>query len=255
MNKPVMVVFFLMAVSLLGCSGDDGRPVVDEPDTGGLEEIDGEGGDVEDIERPSVQAKPARIEFAEDVFVVEVDNTARPEAIIRDQEGAILEGVPVTWRSADGSILTISSGGVAVGVGLGQTTLTAKAGEVQAAWPAEVVAAKVASLVIYPQQREIRIDEQVQYMYEARTETNAPIDDLEGLSWSSEQSEVASIDESGLAKGLREGQTQIIARIHECGGAGTVKREQRTCEQGHHHVGSDLLSQRWSATGVNSVTL
>lgn len=211
MKKVARITFIFLYILLFACSGESVEERRIWPNSGGFQEADV----FDDAEEAGEQGVAAQIEFPQENLLLELDQTFRPQAIIRDAQGEVLENYPVNWTSRHESILKISSGGVAVAVGLGETTLLAEAGDIRATLSVEVVGAKVASLRIYPQNRELRIGESVQYIVEARSETNAVIEGvaLGGLSWAVADESIARIDEFGIARGLGEGQTKIIATV------------------------------------------
>lgn len=69
--------------------------------------------------------------------------TTQPlSATVRDQQGTVISGAPVTWSSANGAVATVNSAGVVTSVGNGQTILTARSGGATA-----TVSATVAQVV------------------------------------------------------------------------------------------------------------
>ena len=55
--------------------------------------------------------------------------TMQLTAVVRDQNGQVMAGAPVTWSSADGSVATVDAAGLVTATANGTATITATAGE------------------------------------------------------------------------------------------------------------------------------
>jgi hypothetical protein len=53
-------------------------------------------------------------------------DTARFTAIVRDQRGAVMTGLPLTWESSDVNVATVTGSGLVTSVGVGSATIAAR---------------------------------------------------------------------------------------------------------------------------------
>ena len=209
----------LLATVLLfavGCP-DEGDPVDPGTDAGwgvgDAEDADSDGDGDSDSDGDGDQLRAATIEFEEAEFIVEVGRTRRPEAVVFDQNGDVMEDHGLSWTSSNEDVIEISSGGFAIGNQLGESVLTAAAGEAEADWPARVVSARVARVDLIPANYSLVIGEEVQYLVNLRNASNATIDDDIPVQWSTTDESVATINADGLATGVSEGQVEVIALV------------------------------------------
>ena len=75
--------------------------------------------------------------------------TVQLSAEVRDQAGRVMEGVPVSWASAESTVAAVDSAGLVTAAGSGTTTITAAAGAASG-MAHVVVAQEVASLSVSP---------------------------------------------------------------------------------------------------------
>ena len=61
-------------------------------------------------------------------WLTALDETVRFSAEVRDQAGRVMEGVPVSWSSADTAVAAVDSTGLVTAAGNGTATITATAG-------------------------------------------------------------------------------------------------------------------------------
>ena len=100
----VAIVLGLLLVS--ACGGGDSPPTATEPDAPRVTSID---------VSPSILAFAARGDQAQLSFVV------------RDQTGAVMAGVEVTWSSSDRLVASVTSGGLVEAVSTGTATIAPSA--------------------------------------------------------------------------------------------------------------------------------
>lgn len=99
------------------------------------------------------------------------------------------------WQSADAAIATVDEKGVVTGVSVGETEITATEGE--------KTVAKV-QVTIIPSEMEMTVD------YTAEAKVSLP-NTVGPLDWKSADEAVATVDDSGVVKGVAPGNTEISA--------------------------------------------
>lgn len=156
---------------------------------------------------------PSAIEFPTDRFVIEQNSPTEPQAEVLDEGGEVIDDAAVSWASADPAIIEISSGGLAIGQELGETELIASVGDLEKAWPAEVVGSAVASVSVIPENTSIIVGQQLPYGVVLRDDGNNRIDDERPVDWSSSDTDVATIDGDGMVTGVSEGTAEITAVV------------------------------------------
>lgn len=135
-------------------------------------------------------------------------------AVAKDQNGHTMTGVTFTYHSSATSKATIdSSSGVATPVAAGSTNITATSGDVTSNTIALTVAAQVATLVVPdPASFSIAVDETQDLT--ATVYDQAPSPNViagASVSWSSLDTDVATVDSDGTVTGVAEGSTTIRA--------------------------------------------
>ena len=134
-------------------------------------------------------------------------------AEVRDQAGRAMEGVAVSWSSADTLVAWVDSAGLVTASGAGATMVTAGAGE--ASGEAVVTVMQSAgSVVVTPPADTIGPGDTLRLVAEAYDENGHRVDEAV-FTWSSSDASLASVDGSGLVTGVAEG----VATITTAAGA------------------------------------
>ncbi|MYG50020.1 MAG: hypothetical protein F4164_11820 [Gemmatimonadales bacterium] len=128
-------------------------------------------------------------------------------AEVRDQAGRTMEGVAVSWSSADVSVATVDSLGVAIAVGPGATTVLAAAGEATGQAVA-LVMQSVGSVMVSPTAATIVLGDTLRLTAEALDENGHRVAGA-ALSWSSSDAGVARVDDTGLVEAVALGTATI----------------------------------------------
>lgn len=110
----------------------------------------------------------------------------------------------VTWKSSSTSVATINSSGLAAAVATGSTTITASQGSVSGSTTL-TVSTQAGGLTVSPSSQTISAGQTVQFSA-AQNGSN-----VSGVTWSSSQTTVATIDQNGVATGVAAGTTTITA--------------------------------------------
>jgi uncharacterized protein YjdB len=132
-------------------------------------------------------------------------------AVVRDSAGApILDREP-TWHSSDASVASVI-GGAVTGVGAGSATITAASERATESAVVTVLPAGAARVTIAPRTASLRLG----HTLTLSTETRNALDELlpvAVVSWRSLSPDVASVDASGVVRGLAHGHARIVASV------------------------------------------
>jgi uncharacterized protein YjdB len=121
----------------------------------------------------------------------------------------------VTWVSSATNVATISIGGLATGVALGTTNITAKSGSVIS--PASVLTVSnktLSSISVTPSSQTLNVPNTQQYKAEATYSDGSMNDITTSVTWTSSNTGVATITSpGGLATAVATGSTTITAAL------------------------------------------
>ena len=140
----------------------------------------------------------------------------------RDADGNRLTGRTVTWTSLDPNIVAIDGNGVATGVGLGATVITARAGTASAT--SNVLVQPLAtSLVLLPGSSTLQVNATRQ-LNVALTSANGQSIGGRLVTYSSSNALVASVNASGVVVGVAPGRATITgeSQLDQVSGTATV---------------------------------
>jgi uncharacterized protein YjdB len=153
---------------------------------------------------------------------VNVNWTVSLSATPRDANGNVVSGAPVTWSSSDPSIAVVSSSGVVTGISVGSTTITASSGAGSGSATVNVQLAPVNRVVVTPNNPTIDEKETVQLtatLYDAQNNV------LSGrvISWTSADKSRVTVDNKGLATGVKKGNIAVTATSEGVSGNTNVR--------------------------------
>lgn len=118
----------------------------------------------------------------------------------------------VSWMSSDTSVATVSQTGLAIGVRVGNTMISAvKDGIVSNDSELNVKGVVLESIQITPSTITISDGDELQYVATGSYSDNTSRDITNEVSWTSGNANVATISAEGLAMGVRNGSTTITA--------------------------------------------
>lgn len=145
---------------------------------------------------------------------VSLGATATLRAIAEDEYGYGVDGLTITWESADGAVASVASG-IATGVAVGTTTITARIGSVVSNAVALTVvpppvAGAVASITITPDLAAVDVGATAALSAVPRDSAGNVVGGVI-LTWESTDDSVASVA-NGVVTGVSEGSTTINAR-------------------------------------------
>ena len=139
-----------------------------------------------------------------------VGQTAQYAAITRDAFGNPLGGRTVTWSSSNPAVATVNGAGQATGVAVGAATLTATSEGKSGTAAILVTNVPVASVTVSPATASVPAGQTVQL---TATLKDANGNTLTGrtVTWSSDNTAVATVSGSGLVSGVAAGAATITA--------------------------------------------
>ena len=162
------------------------------------------------------------------VALTALGQTVQLAAEVRDQIGRVMEGVPVSWSSADTTVAAVDSAGLVTAIGGGATTVAATAGEVPGTAVVTVMQS-AGSVVVSPAVDTVALGDTLRLGAEAFDENGHRVEGA-GFRWSSSDASVATVDASGLVMGVADGTTTIAAVAGDASGTSeiTVENPDRT---------------------------
>ena len=119
----------------------------------------------------------------------------------------------VTWTSSTIANATVSAAGLVKGVTAGSSTITATLGSVAGSTSVTVTAPSITSISVTPDDMTLAIGVGQQYTASAIYSDGSIQDLVTGVTWTSSDTSVATVDANGLATTLAAGTTTITATV------------------------------------------
>ena len=183
-----------------------------------------------------------------------VGETAQLSAEVRDQNGRAMPGATVTWTSSDPSVVTVDASGLVTAAGDGTAMVTAASGS--ASGSATVTVEQSAERVaVTPDTAALVVGDTVRLSAAA---FDALGNEVAGASftWSSGDTLVAEVDESGLVRGLGPGRATVTASSGTASGTALVSVDQSVERVSVTPDSASLLvgdTARLSAAGLDAL--
>jgi len=173
----------------------------------------------------TVVAPPPRVtsvRITPDRVSVFVAGEAGLAASAHDNNGGVITGRAVVWTTNNVDVAAVSQTGQVTGLAPGTAVITAVIEGVSGTATVTVTLAPVARVVVTP--GDVSINEGKNTTLTART-MDASGHTLTGraVSWSSSDTRIVTIDQSGLARGIRRGSAVITATSEGKFGTSTVR--------------------------------
>ena len=145
-----------------------------------------------------------------------LDATVQLAADVRDQNTQVMAGAVVTWSSGDAGIGSVDPTGLVTAVANGTATITATAGS--ASGTATVTVTQMVSTVaVTPSVDTLVAGDTLRLSASAMDANGHPVAETE-FSWASADTQVATVDASGLVTGVEAGEVEITATVSEVSG-------------------------------------
>ena len=154
-----------------------------------------------------------------------VGATATLAATARDGQGAVLADRAVTWLSSDSTIAAVTAGGVVTGRAVGQAVIVATSGQQSATATVRVALQPPAAMEITgaPAAADsVAVGTAVQLSAAARSEAGAALPGRV-VAWTSGDTAIATVSDSGLVRTRRAGQVGITATNEGVGTTVTLR--------------------------------
>ena len=153
-----------------------------------------------------------------------IGETVQLAAEVRDQNGRAMSGAAVAWASSDQAVTTVDASGLATAAGNGTATITATSGSASGT-AAVTVEQSAATVAVSPDSAALVVGDTVRL---SATVLDALGGAVEGaaVAWSSRDTLVATVDGSGLVRGLGPGRATVTAASGSAAGSATVAVEQ-----------------------------
>src|SRR2546425_7544549 len=147
--------------------------------------------------------------------------TQQLPATVMDQHGNTIQNATVTWSSNNASVATVTSGGLATSVGNGTTQIVAAAGVVTTTVTV-TVAQVAASITVTPPSFSFSSKGATQQLTATVMDQNGNTIQNATVTWSSNNTAVATVTSGGLAASVGNGTTQLVVAAGEGSTQGAV---------------------------------
>jgi uncharacterized protein YjdB len=139
--------------------------------------------------------------------------TLQLAATLRDGNGNILSGRPVSWTTSNSAYATVSSSGVVTGVGLGSVQITAESEGVSSAVSVAVQPRPVATAALAPNPGSLKAGTQLQMALDLRDASGNPLTTVgRSVIWDSSNKPVATVQD-GVVTGGSPGTATISVTV------------------------------------------
>jgi uncharacterized protein YjdB len=167
------------------------------------------------------QAPVATVSVAPSTASMVVGGTTLLSATLRDAQGNLLTGRPVTWTSSQAGVATVNGSGLVTGVAAGTATVTATSEGKSGTATITVSTVPVATVTIIPSSAGLTVGSTVQLSAQLR---DAAGNLLTGRSvtWTSGQTGIATVSTTGLVTGRAPGSATITASAEGKSGTASV---------------------------------
>lgn len=150
-------------------------------------------------------------------------DTFRLAATVRNASGNVMPGVRITWSSSNTSVASVDQGtGLVTAMTNGSATITARADSFAAS--AQVIVAQSAAQVrVLPAGIEVGTSGRMTRFFATARDARGNLIPASRISWSSSDSNVAMVRDSGTVTALATGTARITATCGQASGSGTFQ--------------------------------
>ncbi|HKK07411.1 MAG TPA: IPT/TIG domain-containing protein, partial [Gemmatimonadota bacterium] len=176
---------------------------------GGGKSVTGTGNSYNGGPSPGSSVASVTVSPAED-SAASIDETVSFSATAKDASGKAVSGATISWSSLDGSVASVSSGGVATARANGTARIVASAGG-KADTARLVVKQRTTSVTVSPDSARLEtIGDTVRFSGSAEDANGHPVSGV-SLAWNVSDSSVATIDTAGLVTARAVGRVEVWA--------------------------------------------
>ena len=191
MNRPRIFILTSMALGTIAWAAGCGDDTTEPPPP------------PEPLLPTSITVTPATAEFTA------LGATVQFSAEVRDQNGQVIAGATVTWASSRATVATVDAAGLVTATGNGTATISASAGMASGS-AAVTVAQELRGIEVLPASETVSAGDTVRLTAEAWDANGHAVPGIE-FTWSSSDPAIATVDGSGLVRGIAEGAATITA--------------------------------------------
>src|SRR5438094_367048 len=152
---------------------------------------------------------------------VQAGQTVQLTATPKDANGAPLSGRTVTWSSSNTAVATVSNGGLVSGVTPGTATITATSEGKSGTSSVTVTKVAVATVEVTPPSASVQAGQTVQLTATPKDAGGTPLSGRT-VTWSSSNTAVATVSNSGLVSGVTPGTATITATSEGKSGTSSI---------------------------------
>lgn len=153
---------------------------------------------------------------------MQVGGTRQASAVAKDAHGNELTGRPIVWSTDNAEVATVSPQGLVTGVKAGTATITATSENRSGSATITVSAsASVSGVVVTLPQPGLSMGFSIQASASVKDASGNPISG-QAVTWSSSNTAVATVSQSGVVTGVGRGDANIIATSDGKSGSATI---------------------------------
>jgi uncharacterized protein YjdB len=167
------------------------------------------------------QAPVATVSVTPSPLSMTVGQTTQLTAALADSAGNALNGRVVAWSTSNSAVATVSAQGLVTAIAPGSATITATSEGKSGSASLTVTNVAVGSVSVQPQGPSIPIAASVQLAATVR-DVNGNVVTNRVVTWSSSNSAIATVSQSGLVTGVAHGSATITATSEGKSGTSTV---------------------------------
>ncbi len=168
----------------------------------------------------------------------------------------------VAWNSTNIAVATISAAGLASGIGGGSTSISATSGSVSGSTTLAVIARTLVSIAVTPVNSLIGLGGTKQFTAIGTYNDNGTQNLTSSVTWSSSNTNVATMNSAGLASGAAVGSTSIGAALGSVAGSTALTVNSLpsdlvghwTFDEGSGAIAKDSSGNGYNAALANGVT-
>ena len=149
-----------------------------------------------------------------------LEATVQLAAEVRDQFGNVMANASVSWSSSDDAVVVVDGSGLVTAAANGAATITATSGEASAT-ASLTVAQVVAAVTVTPEADTLVEADTLRFSAQAADANGHAVEATE-FAWSSADTLVAAVDDSGLVTGVAPGVAEVTATFSGVSGAAAL---------------------------------